>query len=156
MSCEPLGPRFALVGLWYLLTRKPGRALPKFIAVTGLLRTLTCGGWTYVTSTDAHDWHDIFMISYLVFTLPWTLGCIAISPPNPRAIRYRKYLATAFFGTLVPMVYFFLQHKMQRIPGGTIRTTRSPLFHLVSIGEAVNTRAAFHLRWTAGDRLVPY
>ena len=115
------GPRFALVGLWYLLTRKPGHTLPKAIALSGLVRTLTCGGWTYVTSTDDHDWHDIFMISYLVFTIPWTTGCLALSPPNPKAIRYRKYLASAFFGTLIPLIYFFIQHKIHRVAGGMFR-----------------------------------
>lgn len=85
----------------------------------GLLRTLTCGGWTYVTSSEDHKWHDIFMISYLVITLPWMLGSIALSPPNPKAIRYRKRLAAAFFTALVPMIYYFLQHKLHRIPGGT-------------------------------------
>ncbi|KAI1010751.1 hypothetical protein LB503_005245 [Fusarium chuoi] len=111
------GPRFALVGLWYLLTRKPGQKLPTFVAVMGLLRTLTCGGWTYITSTDDHDWHDILMISYIVATLPWTTGCIALSPANPQAIKYRKYLASAFFGTLVPLIYFFIQHKVHRVAG---------------------------------------
>ncbi|KID60815.1 calcofluor white hypersensitive protein, partial [Metarhizium hybridum] len=111
------GPRFALVGLFYLLTRKPGTKLPGFIASMGVLRTLTCGGWTYITSTDDHDWHDILMISYIVATLPWTLGCIALSPPNPQAIKYRKYLASAFFGTLVPLIYFFIQHKVHRVAG---------------------------------------
>jgi hypothetical protein len=84
----------------------------------GIFRTLTCGGWTYVTSTDDHDWHDIFMISYLVATLPWTLGCIALSPNNARAVKYRKYLAGAFFGTLVPLIYFFIQHKVHKVAGG--------------------------------------
>jgi len=84
----------------------------------GLFRSLTCGGWTYVTSTDDHQWHDIFMISYLVATLPWTLGCLALSPNNFRAIKYRKYLASAFFGTLVPLIYYFIQHKVHRVPGG--------------------------------------
>ncbi|KAK4238795.1 Frag1/DRAM/Sfk1 family-domain-containing protein [Achaetomium macrosporum] len=111
------GPRFALVGLWYLLTAKPGRTLPKAIAISGVIRTLTCGGWTYITSTDDHDWHDILMISYIVFTIPWTTGCIALSPPNAKAIKYRKYLAGSFFGTLVPLVYFFIQHKVHRVPG---------------------------------------
>ncbi|QPG93643.1 hypothetical protein C2857_001357 [Epichloe festucae Fl1] len=111
------GPRFALVGLFYLLSRKPGTKLPGFIASMGLLRTLTCGGWTYITSTDDHDWHDILMISYIVCTLPWTLGCIALSPPNPQAIKYRKYLGSAFFGTLVPLIYFFIQHKVHRVAG---------------------------------------
>ncbi|KAK4101244.1 hypothetical protein N658DRAFT_507196 [Parathielavia hyrcaniae] len=111
------GPRFALVGLFYLLTAKPGRTLPKAVAISGLVRTLTCGGWTYITSTDDHDWHDILMISYIVFTIPWTTGCIALSPPNAKAIKYRKYLASAFFGTLVPLVYFFIHHKVHRVAG---------------------------------------
>lgn len=113
------GPRFALVGLWYLLTRKPGSKLPAFVAGMGIFRTLTCGGWTYITSTDDHDWHDILMISYIVATLPWTMGCIALSPPNPTAIKYRKYIASTFFGTLVPLIYFFIQHKVHRVAGGT-------------------------------------
>lgn len=112
------GPRFALVGLWYLLTARPNATLPKFVAFMGVFRTLTCGGWTYVTSTDDHDWHDIFMISYLVATVPWTAGCLALSPNNARALKYRKYLASAFFGTLIPLVYFFIQHKVHRVAGG--------------------------------------
>jgi len=111
------GPRFALVTLWYLLTARPNATLPKFVFFMGIFRTLTCGGWTYVTSTDDHDWHDIFMISYLVATLPWTLGCLALSPNNARAVKYRKYLASAFFGTLVPLIYFFIQHKVHKVAG---------------------------------------
>jgi hypothetical protein len=114
------GPRFALVGLWYVLTRRPNSSLPKFIAGVGIFRTLTCGGWTYVTSTDDHDWHDIFMISYLVATLPWTLGCLALSPKNPTALQYRKVLAGSFFATLVPLIYFFIQHKVHRVAGGEL------------------------------------
>ncbi|KAF7505987.1 hypothetical protein GJ744_012334 [Endocarpon pusillum] len=111
------GPRFALVLLWYTLTARPHSTLPKIVAGTGLFRTLSCGGWTYITSTDDHNWHDIFMISYLVATLPWTLGCLALSPPNPTAIKYRKILAGLFFGTLVPLIYFFIQHKVHKVPG---------------------------------------
>jgi len=113
-----LGPRFALVGLWYILTRRPNSSLPNFIAGVGLFRTLTCGGWTYVTSTDDHDWHDIFMISYLVATLPWTLGCLALTPKNPTALKFRKVFAGSFFATLVPLIYFFIQHKVHRVAGG--------------------------------------
>jgi hypothetical protein len=112
------GPRFALVGLWYCLTRRSNSTLPKFVAGVGIFRTLTCGGWTYVTSTDDHNWHDIFMISYLVATLPWTLGCLALSPRNPTALRYRKLFAGSFFATLVPLIYFFIQHKVHHVAGG--------------------------------------
>ncbi|KAL5002254.1 Frag1/DRAM/Sfk1 family-domain-containing protein [Aspergillus recurvatus] len=111
------GPRFALVFLWYLVTARPNSTLPKFVAGVGIFRTFTCGGWTYVTSTDDHDWHDIFMISYLVATLPWTIGCLALSPNNRRAVKYRKVLASLFFGTLVPLIYYFIQHKVHKVPG---------------------------------------
>jgi len=111
------GPRFMLVFLWYLLTARPNSSLPKWVAFAGVFRTLTCGGWTYITSTDNHDWHDILMISYIVATLPWTLGCVALSPNNPRAVKYRKYLAGGFFGTLVPLIYFFIQHKVHKVAG---------------------------------------
>ena len=113
-----LGPRFALLFFWYFLTARPNSFLPKFTLIVGLIRTILCGGWVYVTSTDDHQWHDIFMISYLLLTLPWMLGCLASSPNNARAIKYRKYLAGAFFGTLVPLIYFFIQHKVHKVPGG--------------------------------------
>lgn len=121
----PTGPRFALVGLWYLLTARPNATLPKFVAFMGVFRSLTCGGWTYVTSTDDHDWHDIFMISYLVATLPWTLGCLALSPNNHRAVKYRKYLAGLFFGTLIPLIYYFIQHKVHKVAGGKNKSPKS-------------------------------
>ncbi|KAL8785918.1 MAG: hypothetical protein Q9213_003067 [Squamulea squamosa] len=111
------GPRLLLVFLWYILTVRPNTSLPKIIAGVGVFRTLSCGGWTYVTSTDDHGWHDIFMISYLVATLPWTLGCLALSPNNPKAVKYRKMLAGSFFGTLVPLIYYFIQHKVHKVPG---------------------------------------
>ncbi|KAL8663265.1 MAG: hypothetical protein Q9202_004014 [Teloschistes flavicans] len=111
------GPRFVLVFLWYVLTARPDSTLPKIVAGVGLFRTLSCGGWTYVTSTDDHGWHDIFMISYLVATLPWTLGCLSLSPHNAKAVRYRKILAGSFFGTLVPLIYYFIQHKVHKVPG---------------------------------------
>ena len=112
------GPRFILVALFYCLTKRPDSSLPEFIAGVGVFRTLTCGGWTYITSTDDHDWHDICMIGYLVATLPWTAGCLVLSPPNPVAIKYRKWLSGTFFGAIIPLVYFYIQHKVHRVPGG--------------------------------------
>jgi len=112
------GPRFVLIFLWYLLTVRRGTALPKIIAAIGILRTFLCGGWVYVTSTDDHGFHDIAMIGYLLCTLPWTLGVISMSPLNPRALKYRKWIAGSFFATLVPLIYFFIQHKVHKVPGG--------------------------------------
>jgi hypothetical protein len=111
------GPRFLLVGLWYFITARPNQTLPKFILGVGIFRTLTCGGWTYVTSTDDHHWLDIFMVAYLVATIPWTIGCLALSPNNPTAILYRKIFGGGFFLMLVPLTYYFLQHKVHKVPG---------------------------------------
>ena len=137
------GPRFVLVGLWYLLTARSNSSLPKYIALAGVFRSLTCGGWTYVTSTDAHDWHDIFMISYIVATLPWTLGCLALSPNNHKAVKYRKYLASAFFGTLVPLIYFFIQHKVHKVAGGKAQPRRMIIHHFTNITSAYTIYAFF-------------
>lgn len=72
------------------------------------------------------------MIGYLLCTLPWTLGIISLSPPNARAVKLRKYFAGAFFGTLVPLIYYFIQHKIHRVPGG--RKTLPALQILLSLG----------------------
>lgn len=112
------------------MTAGKGGSLPKFIASVGLFRTLSCGGWTYVTSTDDHNWHDIFMVSYLVATIPWTAGCIALSPRggNYRALKLRKIFGGAFFATIVPLAYYFIQHKVHKVAGGMafIHTLTNP------------------------------
>lgn len=110
------GPRFALVILWFLLTVAHRPRLSMMIFISGLMRTLTCGGWTYVTSTDDHDWHDIFMISYMVLTIPWTVGC-TLCTRDANARKWRKIAATCFFGSIPPLIYFFIQHKVHHIAG---------------------------------------
>lgn len=143
------GPRFALVFLWYILTARSRSPMPKLVAGIGIFRTLTCGGWTYITSTDDHDWHDIFMISYLIATVPWTLGCLTLSPNNhPRALKYRKTLATLFFGTLVPLVYYFIQHKVHKVPGG--RCTWLPASRVYSSNHAISVYEICLFRVGAG------
>ncbi|KAJ3556781.1 hypothetical protein NM688_g1829 [Phlebia brevispora] len=112
------GPRFALVFLQYFLQKSTSTVLPTILLFTGVLRTLSCGGWVFITSTDDHDWHDILMISYIVLNLPWMLGGIACTAPeNVKSRRRRRIIATTFFGSLVPMIYFFIRHKVHRIPG---------------------------------------
>ncbi|KAG9297374.1 hypothetical protein G9A89_009458 [Geosiphon pyriformis] len=111
------GPRFALIFLFYIISNKPDHLYPKIHAFVGIARAITCGGWTYITSSEDHNIHDISMISYIVLTLPWMLGSLAIAPDNPRAQMYRKRLIMLFFGTLAPMIYFFIRHKVYAIPG---------------------------------------
>ncbi|KAF5392189.1 hypothetical protein D9757_001378 [Collybiopsis confluens] len=112
------GPRFALVSLLYYLQKSQDSSLPTLVFVSGLIRTLTCGGWVYITSSDDHDIHDIFMISYIVFNLPWMIGGVySTTKKCPSVRRKRSIVASAFFACIVPLVYFFIQHKVHRIPG---------------------------------------
>lgn len=112
------GPRFLLVFLNFLIlydANWSGCSWTMFIV--GILRTITCGGWVYITSTDDHDWHDIFMISYIVLTLPWTILVTMMTPKKTQEYSGRLITASSFFGMLVPLVYFFIQHKVHVIPG---------------------------------------
>ncbi|KAH9057870.1 Frag1/DRAM/Sfk1 family-domain-containing protein [Lactarius vividus] len=115
------GPRFILIALSYLLNRQafPLSALPSFLSVVGVLRTLTCGGWVYITSSDNHDVHDVLMILYIVLNLPWMFGNIRLS--KGRARRQRTRVASLFWFSLLPMIYFFVQHKVHRVPGAYTR-----------------------------------
>lgn len=112
------GPRFLLVGLFYLFAKSSSSSLqPKILLIAGVLRTLTCGGWTYITSTDNHDWHDVFMILYLLLTIPWAILGIKLSTPKSKALKYRKLFAGFFFGSIFPLIFFFIQHKVKQKPG---------------------------------------
>ncbi|KAJ7494594.1 Frag1/DRAM/Sfk1 family-domain-containing protein [Mycena galericulata] len=108
------GPRLGLVFLEYLLHSKAWDSkIPAVIFICGIVRTIACGGWVYITSSDDHDIHDFFMILYMVLNLPWMLGCIACAPIQTRRKR--------FFLSIIPLVYFFIQHKVHKIPGAYTR-----------------------------------
>ncbi|KAJ3788058.1 Frag1/DRAM/Sfk1 family-domain-containing protein [Lentinula aff. detonsa] len=112
------GPRLMLVSLLYYLQRSQESSLPAVVFISGIIRTLSCGGWVYITSSDDHDVHDVFMISYIVLNLPWMIGGIySTSKRCPSVRKKRSIIASTFFLSIVPLVYFFVQHKVHRIPG---------------------------------------
>ncbi|THV03171.1 hypothetical protein K435DRAFT_748130 [Dendrothele bispora CBS 962.96] len=116
------GPRFGLVILSYLQHQSSQSTLPNVVFICGVLRTLFCGGWVYITSNDDHDIHDFFMIGYIVLNLPWMIGGVLTTPLERKVVREKRiFVASAFFITLVPLVYFFIQHKVYRIPGAYTR-----------------------------------
>ncbi|KAH0833136.1 Frag1/DRAM/Sfk1 family-domain-containing protein [Lanmaoa asiatica] len=113
------GPRFALVFLQYFITRASHSALPRWVFIAGIIRTLACGGWVYITSNDDHDVHDVLMVLYIVCNVPWMLGGIVNTPTNHVQVRRRRFVS--FFASIIPLVYFFIQHKVHRIPGAYTR-----------------------------------
>ena len=149
------GPRFALVFLQYFITRTSHSTLPNWVFLTGLVRTLACGGWVYITSTDDHDAHDVLMVLYIVCNLPWMVGGIMNTPTNHVQVRKKRFVSClplvspsstsflqaicrcsvrilanrrpllltpilSFFASIIPLVYFFIEHKVHRIPGGKL------------------------------------
>jgi hypothetical protein len=86
------GPRFAsiLVLYQYASCQLPPSNVPLILLVSGIIRTLSCGGWMFVTSSDDHAVHDACMILYILCNVPWMYSSIASTPPtNPKARRLR-------------------------------------------------------------------
>ncbi|RKP09568.1 Frag1/DRAM/Sfk1 family-domain-containing protein, partial [Thamnocephalis sphaerospora] len=119
------GPRFAILALWYLhavsKTRTPSM-LAKVVLVVGLIRTVSCGVFVYITSTDDHDIHDIGMLVYIACTFPYMLGTIwyerrLAGTSVQQAVRWRQRICTAFIVSLAPLIYFFIQHKVHHVKG---------------------------------------
>lgn len=101
-------PRFLLLlGHFYL-----NRSVWCF--VIGIVRTVSCGGWVYITSTDDHDIHDVFMITYIVLTLPWD---IMVTRLATKGILLKSVTAATFFATLVPLIYWYIKHQVHHIAG---------------------------------------
>ncbi|KAJ7178611.1 Frag1/DRAM/Sfk1 family-domain-containing protein [Mycena crocata] len=111
------GPRIGLVLLQYLVhSRAWDSKIPVAVFISGVLRTVTCAGWVYITSSDDHDLHDFFMISYMVLTIPYMFGSI-VCVGGLQSYTKRVAVASAFFFTIIPLVYFYIQHKVHSIPG---------------------------------------
>ncbi|GAV54420.1 hypothetical protein ZYGR_0AL01520 [Zygosaccharomyces rouxii] len=82
--------------------------------IIGLVRTVSCGGWVYITRTDDQDVHDLFMILYIALKLPWDV-CVIRS--SEKSKKWRKLISASFFVTMVPLVQFFVRHKVHIVPG---------------------------------------
>ncbi|KAJ2451193.1 Protein cwh43 [Coemansia sp. RSA 2336] len=119
-------PRLLLHAFWYVLTVRGAPKRAKALFWIGFLRTWTCGGWVYVTSGDDHDVHDVMMIAYMLLTLPYMLLLMQISDKSLFAHsarklalnrQRRKWVCMLFFGSIPPMIYFFINHKVHKIAG---------------------------------------
>ncbi|KAH3684004.1 hypothetical protein WICPIJ_005027 [Wickerhamomyces pijperi] len=112
------GPRFLLLILSFIRYSEVNSfSFNLFGLICGVIRTVTCGGWVYITSTDDHDAHDVFMIAYIVLTIPWNYYVTTSTPKRTSLRSGRFYTSISFFGLLVPLVYFFIQHKVHEVAG---------------------------------------
>ncbi|TPX60434.1 hypothetical protein PhCBS80983_g01778 [Powellomyces hirtus] len=120
------GPRFMLIGLNHVVTdvhlTSAARVVRRFALAFGLIRALSCGGWVYITSTDQHMIHDVTMITYLVagllymLTITW-LSWRASTFGKQTGWEWRASCIAGFLSLIPFLVYWFIQHKVKRIPG---------------------------------------
>ncbi|WRT70118.1 uncharacterized protein IL334_007112 [Kwoniella shivajii] len=92
------------------------KALVDIELFVGIARTFCCGGWVYITSRDHHDLHDLFMILYLILTLPW----MYLSTQNSLNATIKRKRRIPFFGfmsMIPPLIWLYYRHSVMHIPG---------------------------------------
>ncbi|KAJ2023939.1 Protein cwh43 [Coemansia sp. RSA 2337] len=72
--------RLLLHALWYVLLSRAAPTRARALFGIGFLRTNTCGGWVYVTSSDDHD---VMMIAYMLLTLPYMILLLKSGDKSP-------------------------------------------------------------------------
>lgn len=107
------GPRLALV----LINYQVFHLIPYLMV--GLCRTISAGGWVYITLTDSHGWHDNAMIVYLLLSVLYYGLSIkqAHTMGLTRLLRPLRRLVVAFIVNLVPLVWNYYRHKQLHLPG---------------------------------------
>ncbi|GAA95765.1 uncharacterized protein L969DRAFT_22304 [Mixia osmundae IAM 14324] len=108
--------RFAMLSILAVAVRSRCSQLALPLLLVGTLRSIAAGGFTYVTSSDDPYAHDVFMISYLVLTILWQ-GICWYASGTVQARLWRKRFTVSFYATLVPLVYWYIQHKVKRQAG---------------------------------------
>lgn len=114
------GPRFLLVTLCAIQALHTSLFRAATLFATGMLRTLSCGGWMYITSSDHGLVHDVGMGVYLALTPVWMILCSTSLGGNvghAKAQRLRAIAAALFYMCVPFMVYFYIQHKVKHVPG---------------------------------------
>ncbi|KAJ2350719.1 hypothetical protein GGH92_002216 [Coemansia sp. RSA 2673] len=109
--------RLLLHGLWYVLLSRAVPTRAKALFGIEFLRTSTCGGWVYVSSSDDRD---VMMIAYMLLITPYkvlllkfTLNTKELSVNRSR----RKWVFLMLFGSIPPMIYFFISRKVHKVVG---------------------------------------
>lgn len=95
-------PRF-LLHIMQFAERSPA------LAIIGFIRTIFCGTFVYITSSDDHDVHDIGMLGYIILTIPYY---ILNYKSNNNKNKIKVSFHVLFFATLVPLIYWYIRHSV--------------------------------------------
>lgn len=149
------GFRFLMVALCATIPYMRGRVVSALsLLLVGLLRTIACGGWIFITSSDDAFVHDVTMGTYLALTPLWMALCLGCLVPasgtqaakaHVKGQRLRAASAVLFYGCTPFMVYYYLRHRRDRIPG---MYTRYSFFEwgLVLFDILFDSASAFDLK----------
>lgn len=151
------GARFLMIAFCGMLAFTQARPIGgSFLTLVGVLRTISCGGWIFVTSTDHSLVHDVMMGLYIGLTPLWMGLCLTQLGPRTTASErdmrahknaqvLRVLSAIVFYACTPFMVHFYLQHRVQRIPG--MYTRYSILeWTLVAMDILFDTASAWDLK----------
>ncbi|TIA97466.1 hypothetical protein E3P96_03389 [Wallemia ichthyophaga] len=109
-------PRFITIFLNWKECEKSSKAIADTHAILGLIRTFSCGGWSFITSTDNSTAHDIFMLIYILSNIIYMP--LGFSLTRKKSLRIVRGLTSFYFiASLFPMFYTYFQHKTNKIPG---------------------------------------
>ncbi|KAJ2062676.1 Protein cwh43 [Coemansia sp. S146] len=118
--------RLLLHALWYMRLSRAAPTCARALFGIGFLRTMTCGGWVYVTSSDDHDMHDVMMIAYMLLTLSYVVLLLKSGDKSPFTHNIkelaanrsrRKWVFLTLFGSIPRIIHFFISHKVHRVAG---------------------------------------
>lgn len=67
----------------------------------------------FITSSDDGMIHDACMILYILLTIPYHAGHLLVSPQS----KLKIISSAIFWSCSAPMIYFYIQHKVNIVPG---------------------------------------
>jgi membrane protein YdbS with pleckstrin-like domain len=89
------------------------------ISALALIRTVTAGVFIYITSSDNHFWHDNSALAYLVMTLVYMISMTCVTK-DEQQYRRRRNILLLFTLNVFPLVYFYVDHKVNHTAGGEV------------------------------------
>lgn len=131
-SAIAAGPRIVFLLTWYKLVEQILPSYGKLSLVVGVVRLLFAGGCIYVTETDDGYTYDLSRIAYVFLGIIWYAIICKFSREALKdqkankimqnwAYRTRRYIVSAFLGSLILAIHFYTQHRIYHIAGAYVK-----------------------------------
>lgn len=130
-------PRMILAVMFWHVYQMAFEALPPsrgfrfqngITSILGIIRVFAAGAWIYVPSGDWNLFHDITMVVYLAITIIYHAGLASLKSDllgkggsvwkESLSNRLTSFCFLCTLPIATGMIYFFIQHKVNIVPGG--------------------------------------